>query len=93
LVIAVPPLSDGDVKFTVSVPLAVGEILEIVGAAGVVVGVPDTAVLGSPAPCVLIARIITEYVVPLSRLGTITGLLVEDGERVTHVAPSSSEYS
>ena len=48
--IAVPPLSDGAVKLTVRVPLAVGAIEEMVGAPGVVVGTPVIALLASPAP-------------------------------------------
>ena len=88
----VPPSVDGASNVTVSAPLEEGEIAVIAGALAVVVGVPVTAELASPPPWVLIARIITEYCVPLIRPPIIIGLAVVPELRASQVSPPSMEY-
>ena len=89
---AVPPSDVGASNVTVNSPLEVGVIPEMTGALAVVVGIPVTAVLASPPPCVFIARIITEYGVPLVRPLIINGLVVVPELRASHVSPPSMEY-
>ena len=90
--IAFPPSLVGAEKLIVSVPLALGVILVIVGALGVVKGVADIELLASPEPCVLTARIITEYSVPFVSSEITSGDVVAAGLRDVHVVPPSSEY-
>ena len=66
---------------------------EIVGAPGVVYGVPETAVAAVPEPTAFTARIETWYVVPFVRPVMESGLVVAAGVRAVQVVPLSVEYS
>jgi hypothetical protein len=85
-----PPLLPGAAKFTVRlVPLTVIE--EIVGAPGVVKGVPASASEIEPTPLSATARSLTEYVVPLTKPEITIGDAVDIGLRTCQLLPPSTE--
>jgi hypothetical protein len=66
---------------------------EIVGAPGVVYGVPATAVDAVPEPTAFTARTATWYVTPFVRPAIESGLVARAGELAVQVVPLSTEYS
>ena len=69
-----------------------GVIPVIVGADGVVTGVPSTMFDCAPAPWLLTARIRTWYVVPFVSPVITSGLDVDAGERDVQLEPLFVEY-
>ena len=88
MVIVEPPFETGGTNVTISSSLP-GVMELIVGAPGVVTGVPDTDVDEDPAPIEFTARRITEYNVPFVKPVIVKGDVVPAD---TQFDPLSKEY-